>query len=202
MRRILLLILFISSQSLQAQTVEDQLRDMRAELQRLRQELDEVKQELRSRDEAIDEIPLLQAQVQEQAQTKLETTSKFPMKIFGTVLSNTFLNTGEPNWLDIPNVANPYTPGIRAGSFSSTLRQTRIGAIFEGPAVGGMKLNGTVAMDFFGGIPNFQTGPVIPLPRLLYAYMRLDGERTAFEIGQDQMILAPRNPTSLVGIAF
>jgi len=200
-RLLLILILALSSQ-LQAQSVEDQLRDMRTEIQRLRQELDEVKQELRNRDQAIEGIPLLQAQVQEQAQTKLEATSKFPMKVFGTVVSNTFLNTGEPNWLDIPNIANPDTPGIRNGSFSSTLRQTRIGAIFDGPAVAGMKINGTLAMDFFGGIPNFQTGPVIPLPRLLYAYMRLDGERTAFEIGQDQMILAPKNPTSLVGIAF
>src|SRR5262245_32946679 len=107
MRRILLLVLFLSSQSLQAQSVEDQLREMRAEIQRLRQELDDVKQELRNRDQTIDEIPLLQAQVQEQGQTKLETSSKFPMKIFGTVLSNTFLNTGEPNWLDIPNIAFP-----------------------------------------------------------------------------------------------
>lgn len=202
MRRKLLLILFLFSPSLQAQTVEDQLRDMRAELQRLRQELDEVKQELRNRDLAVDELPLLQAQVQEQAQAKLETSSKFPMKIFGTVVSNTFLNTGDPNWLDIPNIANPYAPGIRSGSFSSSLRQTRIGATFEGPAVGGMKVNGTLAMDFFGGIPNFQTGQVMGLPRLLYAYMRLDGERTAVEIGQDHMILAPKNPTSLVGTSF
>jgi hypothetical protein len=65
-----------------------------------------------------------------------------------------------------------------------------------------MKLNGNVAMDFFGGIPNFQTGQVMGLPRLLYAYMRLDGERTAVEIGQDYMILAPKNPTSLMGMAF
>jgi hypothetical protein len=40
------------------------------------------------------------------------------------------------------------------------------------------------------------------IPRLLYAYMRLDGTRTAFEIGQDHMILAPKNPTSLTSMAF
>jgi hypothetical protein len=202
MRQLLLLILFISSRSLEAQSVDDQLRDLRAEIQQLRQELDDVKQELRGRDQAVDQIPLIQAQVEEQAQTKVESSSKFPMKIFGTVVSNTFFNTGEPNWLDIPNIANPYTPGNRNGSFSSTMRQTRVGGVFEGPIVGNMKINGTLAMDFFGGIPNFQTGQVMGLPRLLYAYMRLDGEKTAFEIGQDQMMLAPKNPTSLMGMAF
>jgi len=63
-------------------------------------------------------------------------------------------------------------------------------------------VNGTIAADFFGGIPNFQTGQVMGLPRLLYAYMRLDGEKTAFEIGQDHMVLAPKNPTSLAGMSF
>ena len=124
------------------------------------------------------------------------------MKIFGTVVSNTFFNTGEPNWMDIPNIAGPYGARGQSGSFSSTLRQTRIGAILDGPQVGGMKVNGTVAMDFFGGFPKFENGQSMPLPRLLYAYMRLDGEKTALEIGQDYMILAPKNPTSLMGMSF
>jgi hypothetical protein len=74
--------------------------------------------------------------------------------------------------------------------------------MFDGPDVGGMKLNGTVAFDFYGGIPNFQTGPVMGLPRLVYAYVRLDGAKTAFEIGQDYMMLAPKNPTTLMGESF
>jgi hypothetical protein len=57
-------------------------------------------------------------------------------------------------------------------------------------------------MDFFGGIPGFQTGQVMGLPRLLVAYARIEGERTAVEVGQDHMILAPRDPTSLAAYAF
>src|SRR6185295_14887593 len=98
-------------------------------IQRLRQELDDVKQELKSRAqeaEAVEDVPLLKSQLQEQAQTKVETTTKFPMKVFGTIISNTFWNSGEPNWLDIPNIAGPRNAGIRPGSFSSSLRQTRI----------------------------------------------------------------------------
>src|SRR5437016_3521582 len=202
MRRMLWLLLLLSVGPLSAQTIEDQMRELRAEVQRLRQELDTVKQELRTHNDAIESVPLIQAQVQEQAQTKVETNSRFPMKVFGTIVSNTFWNSGEPNWLDIPNIAGPHLEGLRSGSFSSTLRQSRIGAILEGPEVRGMKANGAIAVDFFGGIPNFQTGQVMGLPRLVYGYFRLDGDKTAFEIGQDQMILAPKNPTSLMGTAF
>ena len=198
----LILVLCQPAQPSLAQSVDDQLREMRAEMQRLRQEVDELKRQLQTRADVAEEVPVLQAQIQEQAQTKVETTTKFPMKVFGTIVSNTFWNSGEPNWLDIPNIAGPNIPGTRSGSFSSSLRQTRVGENLEGPDIAGMKLNGTVALDFFGGIPNFQTGQVMGLARLLYGYVRLDGEKTAFEIGQDHMVLAPKNPTSLMGSAF
>jgi hypothetical protein len=185
-----------------AQSLQDQMNEMRLQIQQLRQEVDDLKKQLRSEEDSTAALPLVQAQVQEQAQTKVESSSRFPVKIFGTVFSNTFLNTGEPNWLDIPNIALPPLPALKPGSFSSSLRQSRVGAIFEGPTLAGMKLNGTIALDFFGGIPNFQTGEVMGLPRLLYGYIRLDGEKTAIEIGQDQMVLAPKNPTSLMGESF
>lgn len=198
---LLLLVLFIA-QPAPAQSLEDEVRAMRTEIQRLREELEAVKQEVRNKTQVVEELPLIQAQIQEQAQTKVESNSKFPMKVFGNIVSNTFWNTGEPNWLDIPNIAAPYIAGVRAGSFSSSLRQSRVGAILEGPQIGKMKTSGFMAIDFFGGVPNFQTGQVMGLPRLLYAFMRLDGEKTALQIGQDQMILAPRNPTSLAGMSF
>lgn len=191
-------LLILSPLSLRAQTVEKQIRQMAAEIRQLREELDQVKQELRQ----TETVPLIQAQVQEQAQTKVETNSKFSMKVFGTIVSNTVINAGEPNWLDLGNIVLPRAAGRPSGSFTSSLRQSRIGAIVDGPAIGRLKTNGFIAMDFFGGIPSFQTGQVMALPRLLYAYMRIEGQKTPAEIGQDHMILAPKNPTSLAGMAF
>jgi len=147
-------------------------------------------------------LPLIRAQVQEHARTKVEANSMFPMRVFGTIVSNTFANTGEPNWLDIGNVVTVPPAGLPTGSFSSTLRQSRIGAMLDGPELGSVRSSALVAIDFFGGTPNFQTGQVQPLPRLLYAYMRLEGPRTGIEVGHDHMILAPKNPTSLTGMAF
>jgi hypothetical protein len=148
-------------------------------------------------------VELLEAQVAEQAQTKVESQSRFPVKFFGTVHFSTFWNSGEANWLDLPNVVAPApTPPLPSGSFSASLRQSRVGASVTGPTLGPFQSSGFVEIDFFGGIPNFQTGPVMALPRLLYAFVRLDADRTAFEIGHDDMILAPRNPTSLAALAF
>ena len=86
---------------------------------------------------------MLQTQVQELAQVKVESDSRLPIKVFGTILSNTFYNSDEANWLENPNIVNRFG-GItgRPGSFSSTLRQSRIGLAVNGPEVGGAKASG------------------------------------------------------------
>ena len=148
-------------------------------------------------------LPMIQAQLAEQAQTKVESSSRMPVKIFGSVVFNSYFNSGEANWLENPNtVAAAPTNGLPSGSFGATLRQSRVGAIIEGPQVGSMRTSGVIAVDFFGGIPNFQTGQVMGLPRLLYAFVRMETGRTAIEVGQDHMILAPQNPTSLAAMSF
>ncbi|MBI2822328.1 MAG: hypothetical protein HYX74_08895 [Acidobacteria bacterium] len=156
-----------------------------------------------SQEPSIDEVvPMLAAQVAEQAQTKVESNSRLPLKIFGMIVSNTFYNTGEPAWIDSPDFVLPPRQGFAPGSFSSTLRQSRLGASIDGPDIGPMRASGFLSVDFNGGVVNFRTGQVMGIPRMLYAYMRLDGERTAVEVGQDQMILAPRNPTSVAALYF
>lgn len=150
-----------------------------------------------------DTVALLQSQVQELAQVKVESGSRLPVTLSGAIVSNTFFNSGEANWLENPNLVNAAPgPGGHTGSFSSTLRQTRLGVAVQGPAIGTLRTHGLVALDFFGGAPNFKTGQVIGLPRLLYAFARIEGERTALEVGQDHMILAPREPTSLAAQSF
>ena len=147
-------------------------------------------------------VPMLAAQVAEQAQTKAESNSRMPLKIFGMIVANSFYNTGEPAWIDSPDFVRSRRQGFQPGSFSSTLRQSRVGASIDGPAIGSMKASGLLSIDFNGGVANFRTGNVMGIPRMLYAYMRLDGQRTALEIGQDQMILAPNNPTSIAALYF
>ena len=147
-------------------------------------------------------IDMLQTQVAELAQAKVESTSKFPVRVFGAVHAQFFANSGEPNWLDIPNLVQPALADGRAGTFGAGVRQTRVGIAADGPVIGGARTSAVLAMDFFGGIPGFQTGQVMALPRVLVGFARIESDRLALQAGQDHVIFAPRDPTSLGAQAF
>lgn len=158
-----------------------------------------------TQDQSGPSVEMLQAQLAEHAQTKVESNSRWPVKLFGAIVSNTFFNAGvrgEADWVDNPTIVAAPAGSLPRGSFSSSMRQTRLGAMVSGPDIGGMRSSAVVAVDFFGTIPLFDTGAVLGTPRLLYAYARLEGERTAFQVGQDQMLFAPNNPTSLAAMSF
>ena len=141
---------------------------------------------------------MLQAQVEELAQVKVEAASKFPVTLTGTILSNTVYNSGDANWLESPNIVGTAV----GGSMTSTMRQSRLGFDVRGISVGAWEGKGALIVDFFGGTPGFVTGTVMGLPRLLYAFGRLEHGGTAVQIGQDHVMLAPRDPTSLASFAF
>ncbi|HXE81302.1 MAG TPA: hypothetical protein VNK41_11155 [Vicinamibacterales bacterium] len=147
-------------------------------------------------------VDLLQTQVAELAQTKVGTESRMPLRLFGTIHSHVFANSGTPNWLDNPNLLNPAPPEGSEGTFTAALRQTRIGLVADGPTLGSFRSSANLALDFLGGMPGFQTGQVMGLPRILVAFARLENDRTAFVFGQDHVMLAPRDPTSLAAFAF
>ena len=148
-------------------------------------------------------LDVLKSQIEEHAQSKVESASRMPVKLTGTILTNTYVNSGEGNWQENPNlVGNPSTESGARGSMSATARQSQIGLDVGGIAVGNWQASGTIIADFLGGVPGFQTGTVMGLPRLLYAFGRVESDRTAVEIGQDHAILAPRDPTSLAAFSF
>lgn len=150
-----------------------------------------------------DSVSMLQSQVAEQAQTKVESNSRMPVKIFGTILLNTFYNSRGVDWWDIPStVTSPKNYPSSSGSLSASLRQTRVGAMVEGPTLGTFRSSAFVSVDFLGGGLDFQSSPVFGVPRLYYGYVRFDSPRTSLEMGQDAMILAPENPTSLAAFAY
>ena len=141
---------------------------------------------------------MLQAQIEELAQVKVESASRFPVRVSGAIVSNTVFNSGDANWLESPNLVGTAS----GGSMTSTMRQSRIGFDVLSIPVGSWQASGTLIADFFGGTPGFVTGTVMGLPRLLYAFGRLQHDGTAIQAGQDHVLLAPRDPTSLAAFAF
>ena len=143
-------------------------------------------------------VEMLQSQVEQLAQEKVSSGSRFPVTLSGTILSNTVYNSGEANWLESPNLVG----ATSGGSMTSTMRQSRLGLDVGAIPVGAWTARGTLILDFLGGTPGFVTGTVMGLPRMLYAFGRLERGGTAIEVGQDHVLLAPRDPTSLAAFAF
>jgi hypothetical protein len=153
-------------------------------------------------EQAAPSVEMLRTQMDEMSQTKVESRSRMPVRLFGAIVSNTVGNSGAANWLENPNITDPEPPGTTPGSFTSTLRQSQIGLNVGPIPVGGLTVNGAVVADFMGGVPGFVTGTVMGLPRMVYAFARLESERTALQVGQDLNLLAPRDPTSLAAQSF
>jgi len=190
----------------------EEIRTLKADVASLRAELDALKRLVAERPAPpaaepaapqIDpRVEMLQTQIAELAQSKVESTTKFPVRVFGTIHMHGFANSGEANWMDVPNLVQPRPGDGRTGTFSATIRQTRLGFTADGPRIGRARTSANVALDFFNGIPGFQTGQVMNLPRLLVGFARIETDRLAFQAGQDHVILAPRDPSSLAAFAF
>ena len=74
-------------------------------------------------------IEIQQQRIEEQAQTKVEASQKFPIRLAGMALFNAFVNSKQSGGADYPVVAAPTGPGHDG----ATVRQTIIGLEFAGP---------------------------------------------------------------------
>lgn len=117
---------------------------------------------------------------------------------YGTIYFNAFGNTAGTNNADVPLFAAP-TGNSNA---SASVRQTRLGFRLEGARVGSANLKAVLEADFFGGFPSVGIGENFGVVRLRLANARLDWEKTSVTIGQDWMVFAPVNPTSLAAAAI
>jgi regulator of replication initiation timing len=184
----------------------NEVQAMRIELSALRRELDEKNANatdtvsaLRTSVERLQETSdVVAAEVKQQDQTKVETASKFPVRISGSILFTSLLNSGETNNIDVPVVALPPQPNQPQGSLSATARQTILGLDASGPHFGGASSAAALSVDFFGGIPYSDTTTAAGLVRLRTAHATLAWPDRALTVSFDQPILSPRAPTSWI----
>src|SRR5580700_2899178 len=148
-----------------------------------------------------EEYQLLSGKVDDQYQTKVESASKYRLRLSGIVLMNLVSNQGWVDNIDIPTLAGAKPPGDSGGSFGATLRQSEIGFETFGPTVAGAKTKADLQLDLAGGFPSVPNGINSGLLRLRTGTMRMDWTNTSVVVGQDGIFFSPNSPTSFASLA-
>jgi hypothetical protein len=149
-----------------------------------------------------EEYQLLSGKVDDQYQTKVESASKYRVRLSGIVLMNLVSNQGVVDSIDLPTLAYATPPGSSGGSFGATLRQSEIGFETFGPTVAGAKTTADLQLDLGGGFPPVPNGINSGLVRLRTATMRMDWTNTSVVVGQDAIFFSPNSPTSFATLAI
>jgi hypothetical protein len=130
----------------------------------------------------------------EQAQTKVESSQHFPIRITGMALFNAFTNSSANGGPGEPVVAPIQRDALSAGA---SLRQTVLGLDFRGPEIfGGGTIHGFINMDFFGASGDPYGGSF----RIRTAGIEFNWANTTIMFGQDKPLIAPREPNSLAQV--
>jgi hypothetical protein len=148
-----------------------------------------------------EEYQLLSGKVDDQYQTKVESASKYRVRLSGIVLMNLVSNQGVVDSIELPTLAYPRLAGNSGGSFGATLRQSEIGFQVFGPGVAGAKTTADLQLDLFGGFPAVPNGINSGIMRLRTATMRMDWKNTSVVVGQDAIFFSPNSPTSFASLA-
>jgi hypothetical protein len=117
---------------------------------------------------------LQDAKISEQSQTKVESSSKYRVRLSGIVLLNMYANRGTVENQDFAQLATPGTALSYKGTFGGTLRQSQIGIQGFGPTVAGAHTSADIQFDFAGGFPQVPNGVSFGLARLRTGTIRFD----------------------------
>jgi len=177
--------------------LEKQTQSQAEEIRQLRQDLAAARSQPppQAAPDLAEKAAVDESRVAELAESKVEASQKFPIRITGMALFNAFLNSKGSGGMEYPTFAWPQNQASGGGSFY----QTTIGLDYSGPEVfGGGKVHGNVYMDFAGG-----SGTPLNLGfRLRTGEIEVDWANQSIMAGQEPPIFAPRSPASLAQVEF
>jgi hypothetical protein len=133
-------------------------------------------------------------------QTKVESGSKYRVRLSGLALFNTFVNRGTVNTTSVPNLALPTPDGQAGGSIGATFRQTLFTLQAFGPEVGGARTSAAVQFGFYGGFTHTLDGYVQGLASLRTADIAFDWSKWSLNFMQDKPFISPLSPSTLAAI--
>jgi len=150
---------------------------------------------------ANEQLELLNARVEEHQQSKVESASKFRLKLSGMLLFNAFGTAGKVDELDMPRVALSRSYDSPHGTIGASLRNSIIGLTGYGPTIAGARTSADLQMDFFGGVPAGYAGSASGLARLRLGRVRFDWTNTSIIGGVDTLFISPDSPTTYMSVA-
>ena len=144
------------------------------------------------------------AQIAVHEQTKVESDSRYPVRISGMLLFNAYANSAG---VDTP--ADPTYPTGGKGSTGASVRQTLLGVDVRGPHWLGAESAADLHVDFFANpgssstignySPSYDTSPAVL--RLRTAHAALEWTHTEAYFNLDRPLLSPDVPHSLTAVA-
>jgi uncharacterized coiled-coil protein SlyX len=146
-------------------------------------------------------IETLEAALKLHDQTKVESNSKYPVRLTGLILFNGFLNKGLADNIDLPAVALHQTSTSGNGSLGATLRQTILGVEGNGPHFLGARTSADVNFDFFSGISYTSYGTSAGVVRMRTAGINFDWSNDSLQVGMEAPLISPLSPTSFATVA-
>lgn len=197
--------------------LQEQLMQSQSEVDALKTELKNVRAQMTEKNESdnasqsasalkasVDELKeedsVLQSEVQQHDQTKVESASKYPLRISGMLLFTSLLNDGNPDDIDLPIVALPNQSNGTTGSLSATLRQTILGLDASGPHLWGAKSSANISVDLFSAIPYGDYSATAGSLRMRTAHATLEWPHRTVSFALDRPLISPWQPTSWVSV--
>lgn len=130
-------------------------------------------------------------------QSKVETASKYPLKLSGMIVMNGFVNTRR-----VDQAATPTVALSGSGSTGVSIRQTIVGLDVNGPDIFGARTHGDLRLDMNATASGSGYGGyALDLVRLRTAHVDLNWSRAQAFFALDRPLLSPETPSSLTAVA-
>jgi len=147
-----------------------------------------------------EEQSVQQAEIAVHEQAKVESLSRYRLKVGGLVLFNAFEDDGAVDSIDVPAIAVSRAPGVSHGSAGASMRQSLITLDATGPQFGGAHTYANLQMDFFGGLSTADYTSTAGTVRMRAASVETAWQSFNVHAGLERLLIAQSSPTSYASV--
>ena len=149
---------------------------------------------------AEDDWQILNARVEEHEQLKVESASKYRLKLSGIALFNVFDTSGQLDNLDVATMAVK-SASYDTGSVGASFRQSILGLRGIGPTLFGASTSADLQLDFINGAAGPYGGMAAGLVGLRVARLQFDWRQFSVTGGLETPFFSPNTPSSYLSLA-